>query len=213
MIRVSKNAEKPHSLNKAYNTEEVCRQLLLDQNDKCYLCERYIQTDYQVEHLRSQASHPDLVQAWGNLFAVCSYCNHKKSNKFDDILDPATCDIEIIIRHANDFINQKVIFSSDDTSTEVLSTIQLLNLLFNGKSLCRNCREQRFYDEFIRKLNFFSYAVDEYTAGKKEEFYPVLREQLDIQSEYLGFKYAIIHNNQLLKHDFGNMTIWNKKGE
>lgn len=39
------------------------------------------------------------------------------------------------------------------------------------------------------------------------------KEQLDIRSEYLGFKYAIIHSNDLLKHDFGDMTIWNKKGE
>lgn len=34
---------------------------------------------------------------------------------------------------------------------EVLSTIKLLNLLFNGKLSYRNCREQRFYDEFIQK--------------------------------------------------------------
>ena len=80
-----------------------------------------------------------------------------------------------------------------------------MNLLFNGKLSYRNCREQRFYDEFIQKMNFFSYVVDEYMSGKKE--------QLDIRSEYLGFKYAIIHSNDLLKHDFGDMTIWNKKGE
>ena len=47
----------------------------------------------------------------------------------------------------------------------------------------------------------------------KEYYYPVIKEQLDIRSEYLGFKYAIIHSNDLLKHDFGDMTIWNKKGE
>ena len=48
---------------------------------------------------------------------------------------------------------------------------------------------------------------------EKEYYYPVIKEQLDIRSEYLGFKYAIIHSNDLLKHDFGDMTIWNKKGE
>ena len=62
-------------------------------------------------------------------------------------------------------------------------------------------------------MNFFSYAVNEYMAGKKEDYYPVIKELLDIRSEYLGFKYAIIHSNDLLKHDFGDMTIWNKKGE
>ena len=65
----------------------------------------------------------------------------------------------------------------------------------------------------FKKMNFFSYVVDEYMSGKKEYYYPVIKEQLDIRSEYLGFKYAIIHSNDLLKHDFGDMTIWNKKGE
>ena len=37
--------------------------------------------------------------------------------------------------------------------------------------LNRNCREQRFYDEFIQKMNFFSYVVDEYMSGKKEYYY------------------------------------------
>ena len=95
----------------------------------------------------------------------------------------------------------------------ILLIRKLLNLLFNGKLSYRNCREQRFYDEFIQKMNFFSYVVDEYMSGEKEYYYPVIKEQLDIRSEYLGFKYAIIHSNDLLKHDFGDMTIWNKKGE
>lgn len=213
MIRICKNTEKPEALDRGYNTEEVCRQLLADQKDKCYLCERSVPIDYQVEHLKSQANHPELSQTWENLFAVCGYCNNKKSNKFDGMLEPHLHDIEVIITHANDFVNQKVKFSSDDISSGALSTIQLLNLLFNGKLSYRNYREQRFYDEFIQKLNFFSYAIDEYMAGKREEYYPIIQELLDIHSEYLGFKYAIIHSNKLLKQDFGKITIWNKKGE
>ena len=37
MIRICKNADKPQTLDKSYNTDEVCKQLLMDQNDKCYL--------------------------------------------------------------------------------------------------------------------------------------------------------------------------------
>ena len=33
---------------------------------------------------------------------------------------------------------------------------------------------------------------------RKNIIYPVIKEQLDIRSEYLGFKYAIIHSNDLL---------------
>lgn len=213
MIRICKNAEKPQTLDKSYNTDEVCKQLLRDQHDKCYLCERHLTTDYQVEHLKSKANHGDSIQMWENLFVACGYCNNKKADKYDDILEPTSHNIEVLIKHFTDFANQKVIFSSDDTSSEVLSTIQLLKLLFNGKLPYRNCREQRFYDEFVQKMNFFSYAVDNYIAGKREEYYPVIKELLDIHSEYLGFKYAIVHSNNLLKRDFVDMTIWNKKGD
>lgn len=213
MIRICKKADSPLTLDKSYNTDEVCEQLLIDQNEKCYLCERHLTADYQVEHFKSQANNPGLIRTWNNLFISCGYCNSKKSNKYDDILDPTSHNIEVLIKHSNDFVNQKVIFSSDEVSSEVLSTIQLLNLLFNGKLPYRNYREQRFYDALIQKMNFFSYAIDEYLAGNKEKYYPVIKEQLDIHSEYLGFKYAIIHSNHLLKRDFGDMTIWNKKQE
>ena len=159
MIRICKNADKPQTLDKSYNTDEVCKQLLMDQNDKCYLCERRLTTDYQVEHFKSQANNGDLKQTWENLFVACGYCNNKKSNKYDDILDPTQYDIETIIEHSNDFVNQKAIFDSDNRTSEVLSTIKLLNLLFNGKLSYRNCREQRFYDEFIQKMNFFSKSI------------------------------------------------------
>ena len=44
MIRICKNADKPQTLDKSYNTDEVCKQLLMDQNDKCYLWERHLTT-------------------------------------------------------------------------------------------------------------------------------------------------------------------------
>ena len=115
MIRICKNADKPQTLDKSYNTDEVCKQLLMDQNDKCYLCERRLTTDYQVEHFKSQANNGDLKQTWENLFVACGYCNNKKSNKYDDILDPTQYDIETIIEHSNDFVNQKAIFDSDNS--------------------------------------------------------------------------------------------------
>jgi len=211
MIRICKTADRPQTLDKSYRADEVCKQLLRDQNDKCYLCERHLTTDYQVEHFKSQANSEGLKQAWENLFVACGYCNSRKSDKYDDILDPTCCDIEAVIEHSNDFAKQKALFNSDDTAPETLSTIQLLNVLFNGRLPYRNVREQRFYEEFLQKMNVFSNAVDHYMSGKKEEFYPVIKEQLDIRSEYLGFKYAIVHGNKLLERDFGTMTVWNKK--
>lgn len=210
MIRISKSSDRPQTLDKSYNTDEICSRLLADQNDKCYLCERCMDTDYEVEHFKSQANNTDLVQTWENLFAACSYCNGKKSNRFDHILNPTHYNMESLIHHSVDFIHQQVVLTSTDASVDASSTIELLSLIFNGRLKFRNLREQRFYNKFIQKLNFFSFAVDQYLSGKHDEFFPIIKEQLDIHSEYLGFKYAIIHSNKLLKQDFGSMTIWNK---
>lgn len=56
MIRVQKCEQAPKSLKstRAYDGEDVKQQLLTDQHAKCYLCERILSTDFQIEHLRSQ---------------------------------------------------------------------------------------------------------------------------------------------------------------
>jgi hypothetical protein len=214
MIRVRKCESIPSTLQKGYNTDEVCRQLLADQDEKCYLCERHLHTNYQVEHLSSQNNtDPELVNEWGNLYAACEYCNNKKSDRYDSVLHPDKCNIEEIILHHVDFMQKKVYFESDKDSSEVLQTIQLLSLLFNGKLAFRTLREQRFYDEFIRAFNVFQGAVNKYLDGCKEEYYGVIKELLDIKSEYLGFKYAIIMNNSVLRKDFGGLIKWNKQGK
>lgn len=212
MIRVRKCASTPSCLQKGYNAEEVCRQLLADQDEKCYLCERHLGTNYQVEHLSSQNNTaPELVNEWGNLYAACEYCNNKKSDRYDLVLRPDKYNIEEIILHQVDFRQKKVLFKSSWDSAEVSRTIQLLSLLFNGKLAFRNLREQRFYDEFIRALNVFQNAIDKYLNGLKEEYYPVIKESLDIKSEYLGFKYAIIMDNPALRKDFEDLIKWNKQ--
>ncbi len=167
-------------------------------------------TDYQVDHLRSQANYPLLVKEWSNLFIACSYCNGKKGVSFDGILNPCLHNIEEIIEHSVLFMEKKVVFNSSQLSKEVRQTIQLLTILFNGKNGLRTCREQRFYDEFIRKINVFQYAVDEYMLGKKEEYRPMIEELLDIHGEYLGFKHLIICGNPVLKKDFEEFLGWNK---
>ena len=77
MIKVKKSDEAPKSLSttKAYDGEDVKEQLFKDQNEKCYLCERILTTDFEIEHLHSQHNFPDEVQDWNNLFLSCNYCH------------------------------------------------------------------------------------------------------------------------------------------
>ena len=52
MIKIRKNQRVPQSLTttKKYDGEDVKRQLLSDQDSKCYLCERLLGTDFEIEH-------------------------------------------------------------------------------------------------------------------------------------------------------------------
>ena len=48
MIRLSKSDSIPSSLEttSAYDGEDVKQQLLKDQHEKCYVCERKLETDF-----------------------------------------------------------------------------------------------------------------------------------------------------------------------
>ena len=85
MIRVYKNPNAPLSLSttKAYDGADVQQQLEDDHHKKCYLCERSLCTEFQIEHHRSQQNHPALRQDWNNLFWSCGYCNGKKDVNSD----------------------------------------------------------------------------------------------------------------------------------
>ena len=73
MIKVQKSPNVPSSLTTttAYDGQDVISQLLADQHDKCYICERNRDTDFEIDHHKSQANYPDLVQEWDNLFMGC----------------------------------------------------------------------------------------------------------------------------------------------
>ena len=99
MIRVHKSPQAPSSLlsTSNYDGEDVKRLLNEDQHSKCYICERHRVTDFEIEHYKSQKYYSDLIRVWDNLFMGCGYCNRKKSNKFDNILNPIDNNIEDII--------------------------------------------------------------------------------------------------------------------
>ena len=78
-------------------------------------------------------------------------------------------------------------------------------------------KRQGFTEFDMLKKYRQSFATSE--LGRLHALFPFseLARQMHLKSSacllYTSFKYAIIHSNDLLKHDFGDMTIWNKKGE
>lgn len=211
MIKVEKSATIPESLltTQAYDGQDVQRQLLCDQHRKCYICECAVEANYHIEHLNSQANRQD----WNNLFLSCGYCNDKKLALYDNILNPATNNIEDIIEQRLDTYSKEAEFRSENNSTEVKQTIKLLENIFNGKEHDPNFRsphEEVFYDRVEMSINDFMRKVIDYRMNSSQTNENVVREELAIDKELLGFKYWIIRDEPALNAVFGGDIIWNK---
>ena len=211
MIKVEKSATIPESLltTQAYDGQDVQRQLLCDQHRKCYICECAVEANYHIEHLNSQANRQD----WNNLFLSCGYCNDKKLALYDNILNPATNNIEDIIEQRLDTYSKEAEFRSENNSTEVKQTIKLLENIFNGKEHDPNFRsphEEVFYDRVEMSINDFMRKVIDYRMNSSQTNDDIVREELAIGKELLGFKYWIIRDEPALNAVFGGDIIWNK---
>jgi bacteriophage lambda ninG protein len=210
MIQLQKTTTAPASLanKKRYDGDDVKDLLAKDHYDKCYICERQRTTDFQIEHLHSQEHYPNERYNWENLFFACSYCNGRKSSSFDGIATPTKEAIEEKIVQTLNY--NKADFATDDTSEAIQQTVALLNRIFNGKNRMRDFKEERFFEEFLSKMNKFEQAINDYLSTPTPETKQVIKELLSIKEEFLGFKYWVIKNNSTLSAEFSNDIIWNK---
>lgn len=213
MIRIEKSEQVPTSLTttKAYDGEDVKQQLIRDQYQKCYLCERIVHTDFQIEHLRSQEHNAEYRQHWNNLFLACGYCNGKKLSLYDDIVDPTKIDVEFVIKQEIDFASKKAVFTTSCESHEINRTIQLLQKIHNGQSFGRKVREELFFEQIISTVNDFMQLVKLYIDNPTSETESAVRSSLSITKPALGFKYWIVKNNPTLDSVFSQDIVWNKK--
>ncbi len=212
MIKVKKSHDEPSSLNTTlrYDGEDVKEKLLTDQSEKCYLCERKRDTDFEIEHHKSIHNFPDLAQDWNNLYMGCGYCNRKKSDSFDNTLVPKDCNIEDEIEQTIDFFNKKAIFSSKVNDEQHAETIELLYRIYNGISQPRTTKEERFFEQALSVMNRFSDLVMKYQETPTPETEKAVRDELSITKELLGFKYWIIKKDRTLSQVFASDVVWNK---
>lgn len=213
MIRVRKNITAPKSLSttKKYDGEDVLRQLEEDHYKKCYLCERHLTTDFEVEHFKSQDNNSDLRQNWNNLFWSCTYCNPKKGNRFDDILNPTKVNIEDEIRQTIAFGEKKACFEPIKETEEHRNTCKLLLNIHNGTGRLRTKKEENFFEYMVGKMNNFYSLINQYLNNPTDYNCNLVKEKLQIDKEFLGFKYWIIKSKPQLVEVFANDIIWNKK--
>lgn len=213
MIKVRKSPNAPSSLldpKKDYNEEDVNKQLIEDQYDKCYICERKTVTDYTIEHRQSKRKYPELRKDWHNLLLACTYCNTKKGEDFEDILDPEHEAIEDEIKQSIDFVGKRAVFTPAADDRRHKETARLLERIFNGKGAGRVIREERLFDYAVMTVSAFYNLAQRYSIEPNEDDEMAIREKLDISSEFLGFKYWIVKSSPTLCEKFGMYMKWNK---
>lgn len=214
MIKIYKRENAPTELaGKGYQCDEVKQAILEDQHNKCYLCERTLTTDYQVEHLASLIHHPRLKDEWSNLFVACNYCNDRKKSSYDDIPAPTSMLFEDIIKQSVCAIKQKAEFVLQDTQdspthTSTQRLVDLLEKLYNGKGRMRNLMEERFWKEFYDLYLNFMQHIANYIKTGTEESRQMIEADLTPDQPILGFKYAILKRNADLWKTFSYLCHW-----
>lgn len=213
MIRVYKTPDAPLSLSttQAYDGADVQQRLEDDHHKKCYLCERCLCTDFQIEHHKSQQNFPTLIQNWSNLFWACSYCNGKKGENYDNLLDPINDNIEEVIVHEMDFSKNKANFTSLVQSLSHDKTCELLGRIHNGTKKIRTKREENFFMYVKSVVTDFNRIVNQYLMNPTDDNIKLVRESLHIHQECLGFKYWIVKNHPKLSKTFDSDIVWHKQ--
>lgn len=213
MRRVYKSPNAPLSLSTttAYDGRDVQERLAQDHYEKCYLCERSLCTDFQVEHLKSQEHHPELKQNWNNLFWSCAYCNGKKGNRFDNILNPMSVNIEDEIKQIMDFSQKQASFTPLIHTDAHKETCEILTRIHNGSNRLRTKREENFFEYVMGIVNDFYRLVSQYIDNPTNRNQNLVKEDLHTNKECLGFKYWIVKENPLLYKTFASDIVWNKR--
>ena len=212
MIRVNKRHEAPQTLEShGYNHDDVKRSLLEDQHEKCYLCERKLTTDYQVEHLVSQKGDEEKINEWGNLFVACNYCNDRKKNNYDDIPLPDSMDFEDVIQQGCDMESKSAVFTTSEDEKKKKKLVTLLEKLYNGKIPGkRNLMEERFWNIFVEDYAGFLARLHAYIDNRDSDTYQLVVDDLSQNASILGFKYNFIKHNTDLFETFRDKMKWNK---
>ena len=215
MIRISKSKDIPVSLLvencNNYDGQDVQEALVIDQHEKCYLCEQKTTKSFQIEHLKAKAAgyFPQLKYTWSNLFLSCPYCNGRKPNDFD-LLDPVSNNIEDIISHRLDLATKLITLESLRVGGQESYTVQLLDKIFNGKDTLRDIKGRILYKDLERDMVFFLELLNNYKTINNQENKQKIIDSLLITKEFLAFKYWIIKDNDSLYNDFKDYMIWNR---
>ncbi len=223
MIYFEKSQPAPECLAKeklkasgSYKCGEVVSRLKADFKNKCYICEEKEISSINVEHFIPHQGNSDLKFDWNNLFFACGHCNNTKLAEFNDILDwTKTNEVETKIKDA--FFNsafpkeQVIITSLDSSSTKNLNTVELLRLVYGGRTAIKIDESANIRNKISKEIRKFSDLLRLYFSNdgrfdesEKEKIKLKIKENLSNSSSFTAFKRWMIRNNPFLMQDFGS---------
>lgn len=86
-----------------------------------------------------------------------------------------------------------------------------MDRLHNGRNKLRKKKEENFFEYILGIVNNFNRLLSQYLIEPTEENRNLIKEELSINKECLGFKYWIIKSHDQLSLIFKEDIIWNKK--
>jgi 5-methylcytosine-specific restriction endonuclease McrA len=95
-----------------YRDPEIKQAVLVEANEKCIYCEskpRHVSPG-DVEHLLPKSRFPEFIVEWDNLGFVCSECNRRKGDYFDEnepIVNPFAEDPESFLLFAGAIVAER----------------------------------------------------------------------------------------------------------
>lgn len=213
MIQQKKSVPPPESL----QTGRTCRGgdviaiLGSDQHEKCYLCESKTYQSAEIDHLKSRKHYPELACDWENLFLVCGYCNKKKGDDFDDIVNPLLCPVEELLDIVPDFITKRVDINILREWDGAENTQLLLHRIHNGTQAgMRKYNERMFFERFSEEMMNFTDVVNTYAHHQTDSNRKAVVAMLHISRPFLAAKLSLLRQNTRLMNDFSQETQWNK---
>lgn len=181
------------------------RPIFDDQHGKCYICERRLCTDTQIDHLIPVNKDKRLAAAWRNLFISCSYCNLIKGDKFDGILNPLKDRIARDVEQRTDFENDRFVFrASDEKNERQRMTARLLSRIFNEDYRSYSLKKWNFHRYAMREMRNFKGACERYLELRDDDSRRAVAKELTEDSEFLGLKYWMLRDDEALSEAFAD---------
>lgn len=119
--------------------------------------------------------------------------------------------IEEEIKQEIYFNKKQVNFTSLIQTQGHKQTCLLLDKLHNGTNKLRKKKEENFFEYILGIVNNFNRLLSQYLIEPTEENRNLIKEELSINKECLGFKYWIIKDHEQLSLIFKDEIVWNKK--